>query len=192
LRFLDSARGALARLLSEDAIDIALERPHSTFDWISSVEVFQVHFKVIAAPGNAEIGKAAVAANSPLPLDLFCDLAQAIRSVDGSMTGLTDTALAEIGRKRRVVLILPHFQAVARAVAISDLIAVVHEHSAAAARRELPLAVYDAPFEIKGGPARMYWHSRHDSDPAHQWMREQVLLTLEELDVLNERKLTPV
>jgi hypothetical protein len=44
-----------------------------------------------------------------IPLDLFCDLPQALRSADGSTTGFVSDALARIGRRRRVVLTLPHF-----------------------------------------------------------------------------------
>jgi len=156
LRFLDSARGDLGRLLSEDAIDLALERPHTVADWVSSIQVFDIAFKVIAAANHAEIAKASVASGTRLPLDLFCQLSHAIRSVDGSMAGLTDASLKEIGRRRNVVLVLPHFQAVARAVAVSDLIAVVPDHAANAATRELPLTIYEAPFDISGGPARIY------------------------------------
>lgn len=181
LRFLDSARGDLGRLLSEDAIDLALERPHSTADWVSSVQVFEIAFKVIAAAGHAEIAKAAIAPGARLPLDLFCQLSHAIRSVDGSMAGLTDASLREIGQERRVGLALPHFQAVARAVAVSDVIAVIPEHAANAAMRELPLALYAPPIDINGGPARMYWHSRHDADPVHRWLRNQVNSALDEL-----------
>ncbi len=40
LRLLDSASGDVVRMLQEDAIDVALERPLDVPDWISSVRLF--------------------------------------------------------------------------------------------------------------------------------------------------------
>lgn len=39
-RFLDSARGDVSRLLQEDEIDAALERPLEVSDWVSSTPLF--------------------------------------------------------------------------------------------------------------------------------------------------------
>lgn len=189
LRFLDSAHGELARQLSQDAIDLALERPGEVFDWISSIQLFKVPFRVIASRDNSALREAGIGENAIIPIELFCRLPHTIRSVDGSMAGLMDAALAEAGAKRRVVLALPHFQAVARAVAGSDLVAVFPGQVATAVAGALPLAIYRTPVEISGGTVRMHWHSRHDDEPTHRWLRNEVLATVQALgyDVTESR-----
>jgi DNA-binding transcriptional LysR family regulator len=181
LRFLDSARGDVSKLLQDDEIDAALERPLEVPEWISSVLLFRSPFAIIAARDNAPIRRAGVEPGAQLPLDLFCELPHAIRSIDGSMSGFTDDALAAIGRRRRVSLALPHFHAVALAVASGNYLASIPCQFARSAAKDLPIAIYDAPLPIPVPDIRMYWHARHDDEPPHRWMREQVVGTVEAL-----------
>jgi len=181
LRLLDSASGNVDRLLQEDSIDAALERPLRVPDWISSELLFRSPFVIISAKNNSAI--AGIAAGAMLPLDTFCALPQAIRSIDGSVGGLVDVALAEAGRSRRVVLALPHFHGVARAVANSSLIAAVPAQYADLVAAELGLAVFQPPVEVAAPEVKMYWHSRHDNDLAHKWLRGEILSALKPLRV---------
>ncbi|APG94775.1 LysR family transcriptional regulator [Sinorhizobium americanum] len=181
LRFLDSARGDVARLLQDDEVDAALERPLEVPDWVSSALLFHSPFAIIAAKDNIAIGRAGIGENGLLPIELFCELPHAIRSIDGSMSGFTDDALAKIGRARRVSLALPHFQAVALAVASGNYLAAVPRQFAVSAARSLPIAIYEPPLTIPVPEIRMYWHARHDDEPPHRWLRGQILGTVDTL-----------
>lgn len=180
LRLLDSARGDVARLLQDDAIDVALERPLDVPEWVSSRLLFHSPFAVIAAAGNARL--AGLAAGEAIPLDLFCALPHAIRSIDGSMSGFTDKALRRQGLERKVVLALPQFQAVAMAVSTSELIAAVPRQFAEATADALGLRVYLPPIAIPVPQIRMYWHARHDDERQHRWLRAEILSVIEALD----------
>src|SRR5262245_4329291 len=94
-------------------------------EWVSSMPLFRSPFALIVARNNPAVAAAGLNYGDSVPLDLFCELRHAIRSIDGSMRGWTDEALAKVGRKRRVVLALPHFQAVAASVARGGLTAVL-------------------------------------------------------------------
>jgi DNA-binding transcriptional LysR family regulator len=177
LRFLDTSRGDIGRLLSDDAIDMALEGPLSDPpDWISRDVLFRSPFTIVAARGNAALAAAGIGEGDTIPLDLFCELPQALRSSDGRTTGFVADALARVGRKRRVVLTLPHFYAIGRAVARGDLIAAVPVQFARACADELDLAMYAAPVAIPVPDIFLYWHRRRDRDSAHRWLREQIVL----------------
>jgi DNA-binding transcriptional LysR family regulator len=173
LRLVDSARGDVERLLQDDAVDLAVERPLTVADWVSRQPLFTSSFTIIAAKGHPDL--AAVAPGAPVPLDLFCRLPQAIRSIDGSIAGWTDEALASVGRERRVILALPQFFAVARTVARSRLIAAIPTEIAHEVSDELGLSTYAPPVAAGYPEISMYWHSRHDKNPAHRWLREQIL-----------------
>lgn len=181
LRFLDSARGEVDRLLRDDAIDAALERPLHLPDWVASDRLFLSPFVVIAARDHPAIAAAGVAEGEALPLDLFCALPQAIRSIDGGMSGAVDDALARIGRSRSVVLALPHFQAVALAVARGRLIAAIPAQFARAVAADLGLRVHAPPVDVETPDIRLYWSRRHRRNPAHAWLREQILAAAAEL-----------
>lgn len=179
LRLIDNARGDVATLLGEQEVDIALEGPAEVPDWVARGTLFPSPFTVIAARGMAAL--AGVPEGAPMPLDLFCALPHALRSVNGSLSGFTDTALARAGRARRVMLALPHFHAVALAVARGRLIAVVPRQFARAMAGELGLACHEPPMPIPVPEISLYWHRRRDQDPAHRWLREQVSLAVAEI-----------
>ncbi|WP_244571273.1 LysR family transcriptional regulator [Mesorhizobium carmichaelinearum] len=181
LRFLDSARGDVSRLLQDDEIDAALERPLEVLDWVSSVPLFHSPFAIIAARDNAAIRQAGIADGELLPLELLCELPHVLRSIDGSMSGSTDEALGKIGRKRRVSLALPHFQAVALAVANGNYLSAVPRQFAVWAAKTLPLAMFEPPLPIAVPEIRMYWHARHDDEPPHRWIRNQILEVVDAL-----------
>jgi DNA-binding transcriptional LysR family regulator len=174
LRLVDTAWGPLEKLLQEDALDLAIERPLNVPDWVSREVLFVSPFAIIAANGHPALAARGVAPGAPIPLDLFCETPQALRSIDGGLGGFTDEALAKAGRERRVVLALPHFAAVAEAVARSDLIAAIPSQFAAAVADTLGLCVYQPPLAMGAPQISLYWHSRHDRNPAHAWLREHV------------------
>lgn len=174
LRMVDSALGDVERLLQDDAVDLAAERPLTVAEWVSRELIFTSAFSIIAARGHRRLAEAGVAPGGVIPLDLFCDLPHAIRSIDGSMSGWTDEALAAVGRQRRVVLTLPQFAAVAKAVAQSELIAAIPKEYAEVVAGEEGLEVYQAPLTLGRPEISLYWHSRHDKNPAHIWLRDHL------------------
>ncbi len=175
LRFLDSSRGDVDRLLAEDVIDLALERPLEVPDWIARNLLFSSPFVIIAAREHPAIAAAGIRPGEALPLDLFCALPHALRSIDGSMSGWVDQTLAVTGRQRRVVLALPHFFAIGRAVAQGRVIAAVPVQFARATAEDLRLAVYELPFPVPAPDVQLYWHRRREADPGHAWLRGLVL-----------------
>lgn len=175
IRFLDSARGDLIGLLESGEIDLALEQPTDVPDWVSSAVLFASPFKIVAAPGNPAVREAGLRSGDVLPLDLFCALPHALRSTDGSMTGMTDAALAQDGRRRRVALAVPHFDAILQAVARTTMIASVPVQLVEDPAWPTDLMVFEPPIDIPVPDMQLYWHSRLDSTPAHAWFRERLL-----------------
>ncbi len=183
LRFIDSAGGDVERLLRDNAIDVALERPIDMPDWVSRQLLFRSPFVVIAARGHVAIRKAGIKAGGKLPLPLFCSLPFALRSIDGSMSGMVDDALREAGAARRVVLTLPQFQAIALAVAEGRLLATVPVQFAQAVAKDLGLSVYKLPIDVPVPEVRLYWHRRHDQNPAHRWLRNEIMTAVKPFQI---------
>ncbi|MGA6104850.1 LysR family transcriptional regulator [Pseudomonas solani] len=106
-------------------------------------------------------------------LKQFCTLDQVIVSPDGGgFSGVTDAALAEHGLERRVVLSVPHFLFLRSVLESTDLVAMLPERLVG---NSGTLQVVDAPLEVPGYEMAMLWHERSHRDPAHQWLREQIV-----------------
>ncbi|WP_259665455.1 LysR family transcriptional regulator [Rhizobium bangladeshense] len=173
MRLLDSARGEVARLLQDNAVDMALERPLDTPGWISKELLFRSPFVIIASADNSAL--ADLPEGAVMPLSIFSSLPHVIRSIDGTFGGLVDDALATHGLKRQVTLALPHFHAVASAIAQSAHIAAVPLQFADAVKTNLRLRCFLPPIDVPVPDVNLYWHSRYDEDLAHRWMRDQIL-----------------
>lgn len=170
LRFLDTSRGDVERLLNEDAIDMALERPLGMPDWIASEVLFHAPFKIIVAEGNPALK--GLDGEVALPLDIFCSLQWALRAADGALRGPVDDAIERLGRRRKVVLAVPHFNPLIACISNSNLAAAVPAQFAAAFAHDNGLRVFDLPFDAPAPEVRLYWHSRRTRDPAHTWLRQ--------------------
>ena len=93
-----------------------------------------------------------------------------------------DAALAAVGRARRVVMTLPVFSGVYRAVAGSDLIALLPVQLARHIAEAAGLSVYEPPMAVAPAEIAMVWHRRYSASPPHEWLRGQILELMQRLD----------
>jgi DNA-binding transcriptional LysR family regulator len=63
---------------------------------------------------------------------------------------------------------------VALAVSRSGLIAAIPTEFAAAVAEDMGLTVHEPPVATGNPEISMYWHSRHDRNGAHRWLRDRV------------------
>ncbi|GLT15636.1 LysR family transcriptional regulator [Vibrio algivorus] len=113
-------------------------------------------------------------ANQPLTLDAYCNSAHALISMGGDRAGAIDLALAKIGRKRNVVLRMPHFTAAPYAIEQSDLLLTLPGCLARKMAEHLQVIVMDTPIETATYQYHMVWHARQHNNLAHRWLRTEV------------------
>ncbi|URL00688.1 hypothetical protein J5X93_27170 (plasmid) [Pseudomonas sp. BYT-1] len=82
--------------------------------------------------------------------------------------GVTDEALAELGRERRVSLSVPSFLMLLEVLRSGDLIAVLPRRLV---RPGDGLQVLEPPLAIPGFRKLLVWHERTQQHPAHCWVR---------------------
>jgi DNA-binding transcriptional LysR family regulator len=172
LRLLDITASDMQQQLRDDVADLAFNLASATPEWMAHQAVYAIRYAIIASPDNAEIRAARIKPGKTLPLKLYCKLPHAVRS--STMRAVIDDTLQKLGHSRRVVLALPHFHAVAAAVARGHVIAALPKVFAQALVKESRLVMFQPPIPIEGGELFMYWHKRHDQNPALRWMRQQV------------------
>src|ERR1700678_861059 len=109
-----------------------------------------------------------LAATAPT-IEQFADAIHIVVSRRGLLRGPVDAVLEAHGLRRRLVAALPSFAAALAIVEGSDTVCVLPRRLGVPAGRALtPLPL---PFSLRSVPAVVSWHHRHDSDPAHRWMR---------------------
>jgi DNA-binding transcriptional LysR family regulator len=113
-------------------------------------------------------------ARQALTLDTYCAAHHLLVSFSGRPHGYVDRALAALGRQRRIVLTVNQFFTASRVVSCSNLITVLPEGFAEASGYGPRLATGELPFALAPVEVAMIWHLRHDANPAHRWLREQV------------------
>lgn len=105
----------------------------------------------------------------------FCKLEFAIVSPNGGgFRGVAEEPLEAMGMRRQVVLSVPHFLFLLSAISHSELVALIPARLAAGAAG---LRVVESPLDVPGFDMTMVWHERVHRDPAHVWLREQVIAT---------------
>ncbi|MGO2343658.1 LysR family transcriptional regulator [Vibrio litoralis] len=117
-------------------------------------------------------------ARQPLTLDAYCNSVHALISMGGDRAGAIDLALAKIGRKRNVVLRMPHFTAAPYAIEQSDLLLTLPGCLARKMAEHLDVVVMDTPVDTPTYQYYMVWHARQHNNLAHRWLRTEVQTVL--------------
>lgn len=99
-----------------------------------------------------------------------------VASRRGQAHGPVDDALAELGLKRAVVLVVPAYTNALQVAYNSDLVALVPRLSLGNAltrhRADAGLQGFDLPVPTPEIAISAQWHPRLDGDPAHRWLRQ--------------------
>lgn len=149
--------------LERGEIDLALLTPPNSPPDLHARRLYDEEYVCVMRSGHP-------AAHQPLTLDAFCQLEHALFSyTGGGFSGVTDEALARIGRTRQVVLSVKSFLVMANIIRASDMIAVVPKRLV----DDLDgLLIQPTPIEVTGFTKIAAWHERTHQDPAHRWIRD--------------------
>ncbi|HCB1500427.1 DNA-binding transcriptional LysR family regulator [Klebsiella oxytoca] len=171
VRIIPESPATLFAQTERGEVDIALLTPHSTPPDLHSRALYQEEYVCLMRADHLQ-------AAAPLTLDLFCELEHVLVSWQGdSFRGVTDDALAALGRSRRVGLSVSSFLVLPEVLAVSDMIAVVPRRLAKMASG---MKIAPPPLAIPGFTKSMAWHERSHRDPAQQWLRELLHQTVQQ------------
>lgn len=173
-QMIDAPSSGAFAVLSEGRADLVVDRKLETPEWIASRRLFNSWLVCVARRSHPLLAAAGVAPGAQIPLDVFCNAPHVLRSADGTKAGTIEPALTRLGLRRRIVMTVPHFQAVALAVAGSDLIGSLPVRFARLVADQFGLDMYMPPFESPSMEVTMYWHRRMDRDAASVWLRGHV------------------
>ena len=158
----------IARMAERGDIDIAILTAEIVPESLRSTILFAERYQFIARQRHPLLGE------GPITLAQYCALDHMVVSPEGGgFKGPTDVLLEARRHKRRVVLSVPHFLSVPELVRHSDMVAMLPGRLLKG--RSEGLQLRDAPVQPPGFEMAMSWHERVHLDPAHAWLRAQVV-----------------
>ncbi len=170
----------IARMAERGDIDIAFTTTEIAPERMRSTVLFAERYRFIARKRHPLLGK------GPITSAQFCGLDHVVVSPEGGgFKGPTDVLLAARRQKRRVVVSVPHFLSVPDLVRRSDMVAMLPERLLDG--RSQGLQLRDAPVQPPGFEMAMSWHERVHLDPAHAWLRAQVMAAVSQAAVPQSR-----
>lgn len=157
--------------IEEGEIDlvIALSIVSNTTSYLRRETLFHERLTTMVRPDHPDFSQ------SDITLEQFLSSRHLLISHRQDGTGLVDDWLEHHGRKRKISLILSNFRSAFSIIARTDLVLTaprrVGEHFARLAQ----VKMMPVPIEFPDCAATMAWHPLRDKDPAHSWLRQQIL-----------------
>src|SRR5918997_3023603 len=118
-----------------------------------------------------------LASTPPISLEDYLRLPHVLTSLQRSVgeRGVVDVALAKLGLQRTVVLTTPRFLVVPSLVARAPVVVTMHARLAHLFAAELGLSLSPPPVELQEVAGSLLWHASYDHDPAHAWLRQEIM-----------------
>jgi DNA-binding transcriptional LysR family regulator len=118
----------------------------------------------------------------PLTPERFAALPHVLISPRGTGGGAVDDALAPLGLTRRIAVRTATFVAAPILVSETDCIVTLPLRMAQAMAKGRRLVLVPPPVRVPGFAVSMLFHERSRSEPAHTWLREEIVRTAEQID----------
>lgn len=162
-----------AALLDDDVVDIVVSaRPSAVDSRHICEDLLQETFVVLSAANFFK-------PSQPISLQEYVSVGHALVSATGSMRGLIDVALAELGLSRAVRVVTESFAALPFLLRSGSLIANVPRTAGAALAGAHGLSMHELPFDGPSFAIAMTSRVGDERNAAIQWMRQ---LVREQLD----------
>jgi DNA-binding transcriptional LysR family regulator len=117
-----------------------------------------------------------------ISLEQYLQMGQLLISSCDLNAQIMDRWLAKQGLERRVAVVVPNFLSAPFTVAATDLLLSLPRRIAEACIQSSPLKIVEVPFGLPAYDLIMAWHPLRDKDPAHTWLREQIIEVSRKID----------
>ena len=160
----DSGQRVYGRLQFGD-IDVAVEVLPSAGPGFISKPMFDWPLLCVMGADNP-------LANAPLTAENYAAAKHGLVTMAGNGTGIIDTALAELGLSRNVVVIARQFSSVPMLAERSELLFALPEPVAHILAERHNLVVCELPVQVPILNFGAVWHSRTESEPEQAWFHK--------------------
>lgn len=145
-------------------------------DGLYTAELWSDHFVGVVRRGHPLM-------RGKLTLDRFARARHAFIAPRGRPGGVVDDALRKRGRARRIAFTTANFLVAPQVVAETDLVLTLAARVARSFAESMPLTLFEPPLALAGFQVSMFWHERMHADPAHQFLRAELVRAARALPV---------
>jgi len=157
----------IATPLETGALTVALGVVFEVSPGLQQQALFSEEMVLVCRKGHPEVRRG-------IDLATYLRLRHVLVSVRGGTQSVVDEQLAELGHARQIALVVPHFLAAPLIVASSDLVLTTPARLVRRLGPALALRTLAPPLAVPGFTVRQVWHERHQDDPGHLWLRQQI------------------
>ena len=161
-------RKQLETELAAGTLDAAIDVRLALSDEVRRHPINAERLVVVARPRHPTVKR-------ELDLETYLSQEHILVSTRRRGFGVEDYELSRHGLKRRIRLRCQHYFAACCVVSETDLILTMAERYARIVNRLFRNRVLPFPLEVPDYDAYLYWHVNAESDPANQWLREQLM-----------------
>ena len=165
LRTLRLPQAEIAQALESGEVDLAFGSLKAMPPGLYQQQLFSHRFVTIVSARNHDVGERLTPAQ-------FSAMRHVVVTLSRNQGDFYDEVVEELGLRRRIFFVTPHFLVVPTIIATStDLVATVPQWLVE--RYALPGTVrtVQPPFPLPGFALRQHWHPRFHHDAANMWLR---------------------
>jgi DNA-binding transcriptional LysR family regulator len=160
-------KGRIAAHLEQGDVDLFVGTAEDGSNELIATTLFEDEFVTAQRIGHPR-------GNRPITLDEFCSLDHLLVSTSGGQfQGMVDAALAEMDRERSVSVSIQSYALAPLVLSNSDCICTLPRRFLE--RFTAALEIYTPPLDLSPFKMILFWHRRMQTDPAHKWLRKQVM-----------------
>ncbi|SAL78890.1 LysR family transcriptional regulator [Caballeronia choica] len=116
-----------------------------------------------------------------LTLEQYLALRHVVLTPRAGSMSIIDRALAKRGLRRHIALEVPHFQSMPVLVQTAGLLCTLPKRMAQLYADNFRVTAHTVPMRVPNFPIYLTWHSSADTDPAHMWLRQNLIALCQRL-----------
>jgi len=160
-------KAKIATHLEQGEIDLFIGTAEDGTNDLIATKLFEDQFVTAQRIGHPR-------GTRPITLDEFCLSDHLLISTSGGQfQGMIDAALAELGRERSVSVSIQSYALAPLVMVSSDCLCTLP--SRFLERFKTVLEIFEPPLALAPFEMKLFWHPRMRADPAHAWLRKQVM-----------------
>lgn len=156
-----------AERLARDDYDLAVRDGWALRGWPRRESLFREDYVGLVRRGHPRL------AGTPT-LDAYLAEGHVLVAPAGRTPGTADHALAGLGRRRRVAVVVPHFLAAPGIVAQTDYVVTLARRIAVPLAGAYRLRRFRPPVRLPGFELVMAWHTQAETDDGVAWLKDQL------------------
>lgn len=162
-----AGREMMLAQLDEGEIDLALGVFPQATNNIHKDQLFTERFICLA-------DKHTIPQSGTLTLDEWLDKPHVMLAMVPDAVDEIEKALMTRGLRRRNCVTLPHWSAAVSLLPGTDMVLTIASRSVMQEHDEQSLCQFEPPLPLPEFDYELAWHSRKNTDPAHQWLRRAI------------------